>query len=694
MNSKELEKTLWAAAKKLRNNSGAYADMHMVLALVFLRYVTDVTDQPKENLVKGKSSPAAVKEENNEEYLAINEYFVPKNAQWDFLKSEATNPVIGQLIDNAVAALEKLNETLREIFPKNYSNPAVDQSALGELIELTGNIGVTTKRNKKKDSLAQLFEYFLEMFAQKDKTETPFYTPPDIARLLVEMAEPRQGKVYDGHCGAGAVLVQNIKFIKKYRGSVNDLILYGQDSNPVLVKIAKMNVIIHGSDAQLRVGNTFTNDFFPDLRADFILACPPFNARDGKAGRLVNDKRWKYGIPPAENANYAWLQHFISKLSPSGTAGIVLPADSLSSSSAEERKIRRTLIEARLVDCIVALPSQLLYNTDMPVCLWLIADNKTNNKHRNSRSEILFIDAGKASAGSNGRKRELTDEMILLISRTYHRWRNINGDYIDLKRFCKTVPIETIGKNGYSLTPQKYTSAPVAKKVFTSVLLIIFLAVLYFTGFKNGLFTSKSRVRDTALTVQPKTVKDSLLSQTKEKKTIKRKEKPAKAIDSAANTVPTIPLSEAPTAENKIPEDTDVKANAPSPTSLADKTASRATAAENNIPEQADVKANAPSTTSLADKTASRATAAENNIPEETKTNPAFSYKVISKAYFYDEPDETTRRRAFISHWNNSYADIRATDEKNGFIYVVFTNHLHQTSKGWLRKKDLKEVNQ
>lgn len=662
MNSKDLEKSLWATAKKVRNKSDSFANIHTVLGLIFLRCITDVFNNPA----------AAANTQNHEEYLAYNEYFVPHEAQWDFLQSNAGKSDIGELIDDAIQALEKLNKNLKGIFSVKYADPAVDKSALAELIGLIGNAGITKQGNKKKLPLVHAFEYLLEMFAAEGKTGDQSHTPEDVARLLVEMAEPRQGVIYDGCCGTGSMFIQSIQFIKKYRGSLNDLKFYGQDSNASIIKIARMNLIIHGADADLQAGDTFTNDCYPGLRADFILGTPPFNQGNWKGEQLTNDKRWEYGTPPAGNANYAWLQHSIAKLGPTGTVGIVLANSSINANGGEERKIRKNLIEARLVDCIVVLPSNLFYNNNTPVCLWLLAKNKTNNNYRNSGNEILFIDARKLSVRSSRRKRELTDEMILLISRTYHRWRNINGDYTDLKGFCKTVPIETVSKNSYSLQPQKYVADKRVRNILAAVLLIIFLGILYFVGFKNGLFIRQSQVVDTTLTVRSKIVRDSSLPKN-ENKTAKKKEKnkPLKADDSVINPVAEKPVDRTPTVNKDIPAE-----------AKADTNASVSNAVSNK-----PIK--------VSNKPAKETTTAERNMPEEVKgKNEGISYKVISKAYFYNEPDEKTQRRAYITHWNNSYADIRALDEKNGFIYVVFTNHLHQRSKGWLRKKDLKEANQ
>lgn len=647
MNSNDYDMTLWATAKKLCNGAEPEKSMHIVLGIVFLRYVTDTDNSAGKNAVKDSADAKGYKE--NIEY---NEYFVPNQAQWNFLQSNASKPEIGILIDNAINAIEKLNENLRETFYASYAAHGVDKTALGEFIELTGTIKAN-KQGSIKEPLAALFEYLLKKFAE-EKIAGNHYTPPDLARLLAEMTEPKTGKVYDGCCGTGSTFLQSKNFLKKYRGSTNNVSFYGRDNNAVVLKIARMNLALHNINAGLNDGDTFTNDFYSEFYADFILANPLFNHQDWKGNQLTNNNT--FGEPPQGNGDYAWLQYFISKLTNGGTAGIILGNNSLTNSSAQERDIRKNLIEAKLVNCIVALPAHLLYNTDKAVCIWILSKNRTDNKYGNQGNQVLFIDARKSGVNENSRKRMLTDENISFISATYHRWRNINGDYMDLKGFSRAVSIKKIIDNNYSLIPEKYITGKGVKKAIPLSLLIAFLSILYFLFSQKGFFTSKSSLQDTGLTVQPKAVTHSTTPEKKLTKAEKKRvnKEPEREKNSTVINPPAVDTSN---------EDTEKAVNK-----------------SVNPPENETVSKPAEQTAPI-----------KTEAPDEAKPlDGATSYKVISKAYFYDEPDETTRRRAFISHWNNSYANIKASEEKNGFIYVTFTNHLGQTSKGWLRKKDLK----
>lgn len=454
---KDLEKTLWAAADKLRNNMDAAEYKHVVLGLIFLKYISDAFSEHYNKLVAGEGDFAGADPEDKDEYLAYNIFWVPQQARWDYLIGNAKQPEIGLLIDKAMDEIERANDNLKGVLPRNYADPDLDKQRLGELLDLIGNIGFNQAGHKSKDLLGQVYEYFLGMFADAEgKNGGQFYTPQSIVKLLVEMLEPYKGRIYDGCCGSGGMFVQSEKFVEEHTGKIGDISIYGQESNPTTVKLAKMNLAIRGIDANIQFGDTFTNDLHKDLRADFIMANPPFNISDWKGEQLRDDIRWKYGVPPVGNANYAWLQHFISKLAPNGTAGIVLANGSMNSNTGGEGEIRKNMIDARLVDCMVALPAQLFYNTMIPACLWFLAKNKTNGKFRNRENEILFIDARKLGRLINRRNRELEYEEITMISETYHNWRNPEAPYQDIAGFCKTVTLEEVRESGYVLMPGKY----------------------------------------------------------------------------------------------------------------------------------------------------------------------------------------------------------------------------------------------
>ena len=354
-------------------------------------------------------------------------------------------------------AIECINTNLKGILPRNYADPDLDKQRLGELLDLIGNVGFGANGHQSKDLLGQVYEYFLGMFADAEgKNGGQFYTPVSIVRLLVDMLEPYRGRVYDGCCGSGGMFVQSEKFVESHQGRISDLSVYGQESNPTTVKLCKMNLAIRGIDANIQFGDTFSQDQHPDLKADYVIANPPFNISDWKGEQLRDDKRWKYGVPPVGNANYAWLQHFVHKLSPNGTAGIVLANGSMNSNSGGEGEIRKNMIDAGLVDCMVALPAQLFYNTMIPACLWFLARNRANGKFRDRHDEVLFIDARKMGVMINRRNRELTDADVSLITSTYHKWRNPDSVYADLAGFCKSATLDEVRTNGYVLMPGRY----------------------------------------------------------------------------------------------------------------------------------------------------------------------------------------------------------------------------------------------
>jgi len=453
---REVEKTLWQAADKLRSNMDAAEYKHVVLGLVFLKYISDAFTELHQKLQEGEGEYEGANPEDPDEYLAENVFYVPEKARWTFLRDNAKQPEIGILIDQAMDSIEKINDSLKGVLPKNYADPDLDKQRLGELIDLISKIGFGGGY-EGKDILGQVYEYFLGMFADAEgKNGGQFYTPKSIVTLLVEMLEPYKGRIYDGCCGSGGMFVQSEKFIESHQGKIGDLSIYGQESNPTTVKLAKMNLAIRGIDANIQFGDTFTNDLHPDLKADYIIANPPFNISDWKGEQLRDDVRWKYGVPPVGNANYAWLQHFIHKLNTTGTAGIVLANGSMNSNTGSEGEIRKNMIETRLVDCMVTLPANLFYNTTIAASLWFLAKNKSNGKFRNRENEILFIDARKMGKMINRRNRVLEQADIDLVSSTYHKWRNVNGGYSDIAGFCKSSTLEEVRQNNYVLMPGRY----------------------------------------------------------------------------------------------------------------------------------------------------------------------------------------------------------------------------------------------
>lgn len=456
-NIKDLEKTLWAAADKLRSNMDAAEYKHVVLGLIFLKYISDAFNDLHSKLAKGEGEFEGADPEDADEYIAYNVFFVPETARWQYLQDRAKQPEIGKMIDNAMDEIEKINSNLKGVLPKIYADPELNKTRLGELIDLIGTIGFNQEGHAARDLLGQVYEYFLGQFADAEgKKGGQFYTPASIVKLLVEMLEPYEGRVYDGACGSGGMFVQSEKFVEEHQGNIKNLSIYGQESNPTTLRLAKMNLAIRGIDAKIELGDTFLNDKHKDLKADFILANPPFNISDWSGEQLRDDHRWKYGLPPVGNANYAWLQHFISKLSNHGTGGIVLANGSMNSNTGGEGEIRRAMIEAGVIDCMVTLPAQLFYNTMIPACLWFLAKNKTNGKYRNRSNEILFIDARNLGSMVNRRNKEFSDGDIKQIADTYHNWRNLNGNYADIAGFCRSVTLQDVAENGYVLMPGRY----------------------------------------------------------------------------------------------------------------------------------------------------------------------------------------------------------------------------------------------
>ncbi|MGU9977143.1 MAG: N-6 DNA methylase, partial [Candidatus Oxydemutatoraceae bacterium WSBS_2016_MAG_OTU14] len=408
----------------------------------------------------GKDSFFGADPEEPDEYRAENVFFVPQIARWSYLHSRAKISSIGKDIDDAMEAIEKENPTLKGILPKVYALPNLDKAALGELVDLVGNIAVGDAAAKSKDLLGRVYEYFLGEFANAEgKKGGQFYTPKSIVRIMVEMIKPYKGRVFDPACGSGGMFIMSEKFIENHQGNINDISIYGQESNQTTYRLCRMNLAIRGIDGNQVKWNTqgsFLNDLHTDLKADFILANPPFNDSDWAGQLLQKDSRWQYGMPPTGNANYAWLQHMIYHLSPKGLMACVLANGSLSSQTSNEGEIRKALIEANLIDCIVALPKQLFYNTGIPACIWFISRKRTGNMNRKRMNEILFVDASEIGFMADRTHREFTEEDIAKVSNAYYEWRKQDGHYEDIKGFCKSATIEEVIKHNFVLTPGRY----------------------------------------------------------------------------------------------------------------------------------------------------------------------------------------------------------------------------------------------
>ena len=465
------EAELWRMADTLRGGMDAAEYKHVVLGLIFLKYISDAFEEMHDRLEAERAQGADP--EDADEYRAANIFWVPPEARWTHLKAQARQPTVGQLVDDAMAGIERDNPGLKDVLPKDYARPALDKERLGQLIDMMSNIKVGDEDARSKDVLGRVYEYFLSQFASAEgKKGGEFYTSRCVVKLLVEMLEPYQGRVYDPCCGSSGMFVQSVEFIQAHatgngnggkvpQGVKPDISIYGQESNYTTWRLAKMNLAIRGIEGQIAHGDSFHNDRHPDLKADFILANPPFNISDWGGERLADDKRWQYGVPPKGNANFAWMQHIVHHLSPAGAAGFVLANGSMSSNQSGEGEIRRSLFEADLVDCMVALPGQLFYSTQIPACLWFLVRGRAGGKYRERPGEVLFIDARKLGRMVDRTHRELTGEDIAHIADTYHAWRGEDGagNYADISGFCKSAVLEEVRKHGHVLTPGRYVGA-------------------------------------------------------------------------------------------------------------------------------------------------------------------------------------------------------------------------------------------
>ena len=465
----DIKKALWSTADKLRANMDAAEYKHLVLGLIFVKYISDTFAARRCELERRFNDPSDEyyldepelipdELEDRDYYTSVNVFWVPETARWEHLRAAAKQADIGKRIDDALAIIEVENPKLKNILDKRYARAQLPDGKLGELVDVVSTIGFGEDASNARDVLGQVYEYFLGQFASAEgKKGGQFYTPASIVKTLVAVLAPHHGKVYDPCCGSGGMFVQSEKFIKSHGGNIGDVSIYGQESNPTTWRLAAMNLAIRGIDYNLgrEPSDTFTKNQHADLRADFILANPPFNISDWWHGSLEGDPRWVYGTPPQGNANYAWLQHILYHLKPNGRAGIVLANGSMSSSQNSEGDIRRAMVDADVVDVMIALPGQLFFNTQIPACLWFLTKQKTTRQ-----GEVLFIDARKLGSMISRVQAELTDDIIERIASTVAAWRGENeSDYQDIAGYCRSVSLDDISQHGHVLTPGRYVGA-------------------------------------------------------------------------------------------------------------------------------------------------------------------------------------------------------------------------------------------
>lgn len=461
------EAELFKTADKLRGNMEPSDYKHVTLGLIFLKHISEGFEAKRAQLLAEYPEGA----EDEDEYRADNVFWVPKGARWSHLQANAKQPGIGKVIDDAMLEIEKVNPTLKGVLPKDYARPGLNAVMLGELIDLVSGIGFHSEEGKSRDVLGRVYEYFLSQFAGSEgKRGGEFYTPRSVVRTMVEMLEPYKGRVYDPCCGSGGMFVQSEKFVESHGGRIGDIAIYGQESNHTTWRLAMMNLAVRGIDAEIKWNSegSFHKDELPDLRADYVLANPPFNVSDWGGDRLREDVRWKFGPPPAGNANFGWLQHILHHLAPAGTAGVVLANGSMSSTQNGEGEIRRAMVDGDVIDCMIAMPGQLFYSTQIPVCVWFLARDKSNGigrdkKLRDRRKEILFIDARKLGHMVDRTRREFSDADIEKIAGTYHAWREGEG-YEDVPGFAAAASHDVIAGHGYVLTPGRYVGAEEAEE--------------------------------------------------------------------------------------------------------------------------------------------------------------------------------------------------------------------------------------
>jgi type I restriction enzyme M protein len=466
----DIKKTLWATADKLRVNLDAAEYKHLVLGLIFIKYISDtflakqielsqrLRDPKDEYYFGGDSDAELAKElELRDYYTATNVFWVPESARWEALRAAAKSPDIGKRIDDALTVIETENPKLKGILDKRYARAQLPDGKLGELVDLISTIGFSDNPSTARDILGQVYEYFLGMFANAEgKRGGQFYTPASIVKTLVAVLSPHSGKVYDPCCGSGGMFVQSEKFIEAHGGKLGDVAIYGQEANPTTWRLAAMNLAIRGIDFNLgrEPDDTFTKNQHPDLRADFILANPPFNISDWWHASLTGDARWVYGDPPQSNANYAWLQHMLYHLKPTGRAGIVLATGSMSSNTNNEGVIRAAMVEADVVEVMIALPNQLFFNTPIPACLWFLVKQKNERK-----GEVLFIDARKLGSMISRKQAELSEDVIEQIAVTVAAWRGERDTYENIDGYCRSVALSEIAEHGHVLIPGRYVGA-------------------------------------------------------------------------------------------------------------------------------------------------------------------------------------------------------------------------------------------